>query len=165
METFQKKKRGGGKGKLESDLETAKTTNALSKCRGRGAKKRKHVSRRGFYLYIRRACRHQTFNVSVLQRRRRKESETPASLTFVITQSNSQPASANSSAHLAPDAHVLAKNSFCYCGRSRTEAEERRPTRRRAGRPDDGGGGGVERRGCSKKNSWLRKEAADARPG
>lgn len=44
METFQKKKRGGGKGKLESDLETAETTNALSKCRGRGAKKRKHVS-------------------------------------------------------------------------------------------------------------------------
>lgn len=48
METLKKKKRGGGEGKLESDLETAETTNALSKSRKGG--KRKHVSAVRFFI-------------------------------------------------------------------------------------------------------------------
>lgn len=109
METFQKKKRGEEKVNLNQIWKRQKQQMHCQNAGGGGQKSANTSLRRGFYLYIRRACRHQTFIVSVLQRRRRKESETPASLTFVITQSNSQPASANSSAHLAPDPHVLEK--------------------------------------------------------
>lgn len=48
--------------------------------------------RRGFYLYVSCACQHQTFNVSVLQRHRRKEREMQGShCHHTIKQSSAPP--------------------------------------------------------------------------
>lgn len=76
-------------------------------CQNARRKKKKNMSHRwGFYLYISCACQHQTFNVSILQRHRRKEERCKAHI--VITQSNSHPLlqTACSSAQLAPDTHI-----------------------------------------------------------
>lgn len=56
-------------------------------------RRKKNMShRRGFYLYVSCACQHQTFNVSVLQRHRRKEREMQGShCHHTIKQSSAPP--------------------------------------------------------------------------
>lgn len=154
IETFLKKKEGG------VNLNRIwKQQKQQMHCQTAG-EKRENMSRRcGFYLYISCACQHQTFNVSVLQRRRRKEARCEPHI--VITQSNSHPLlqTACSSAQLAPDTHIIIKQ-FLLMPRLRTDAQKTIIMRRLIGRPDSGKMKAGSDNSC--RGLWLKK-AADIR--